>query len=69
MFAFGFVSKVMARYRVHFLDPSDRVIDTVELEADSDDAAIEQARRIDVPSIGAGFDLLQDSRLVYRHRR
>jgi hypothetical protein len=59
----------MARYRVHFLDPSDRVIDAVELEAESDDAAIEQARRIDVPSMGVGFDLLQNGRLVYRHRR
>lgn len=59
----------MARYRVHFLDPLDRVIDAVEVEAASDEGAIEQARRIDIPSIGVGFDLVQNGRLVYRHRR
>jgi hypothetical protein len=59
----------MAQYRVHFIDHSDSVIDAVELEASSDDAAIEQARRIDVPSLGAGFDVVQNGRLVYRHRR
>jgi DNA-binding response OmpR family regulator len=61
--------KVVARYQVHFVDDADRAFDSIELEGDADDAAIEEAGRIDVPSIGAGFDVWHEGRLVHRHRR
>ena len=60
---------VMARYRIHFIGQDGKVFDAIELERDIDDAAIEEARRLDVPSVGAGFDLWLEERLVYRHRR
>ena len=63
------ILKGMARYRVHFVDLNEQVIDAVELEADSDEAAIEKAYRIDIPSFSIGFDVLQKHRLVHRHRR
>ena len=60
---------IMARYRIHFIDQDGKVFDAVQLERDSDSAAIEEAHRLDVPSVGAGFDLWLEERLVYRHRR
>ena len=59
----------MAVYRVHFVDHGDNIYHTDYVEHEHDEAAIEAARRIDVPAIGAGFDLWQGDRLVYRHRR
>jgi hypothetical protein len=59
----------MPQYRVHFVDHGERVFDTTVVEHDTDEAAIEHARRLDVPSIGAGFDVWQEDRLVHRHRR
>jgi hypothetical protein len=58
----------MAQYYVRFVNRVDAVINLVELEADSDEAAIEQAYRIKLQSVGAGFDVLEDNRLVHRHR-
>jgi hypothetical protein len=58
-----------ANYDVHFLDSGDRVVDALELEHDTDEAAIEHADRLYVPSIGAGFDVLHGKRLVHSHRR
>jgi hypothetical protein len=40
----------------------------IEVEADSDEAAMEKAYRINIQDVGAGFDVLQDDRLVHRHR-
>jgi DNA-binding NtrC family response regulator len=61
--------KVAARYHVHYVDHAGHVFDSIELEGDADDAAIEEARRIDVSSVGAGFDVWHESRLVHRYRR
>jgi hypothetical protein len=58
----------VARYDVHFVNHGDRVYDAVVLEFDSDEEAIREAHRINVPSIGAGFDVWHEHRLVYRHR-
>ena len=58
----------MPRYRVHFLDQSDNVIDAVQFEEDHDEAAIEHAHRINVPSIGIGFEVWRNDRLVHKHR-
>ena len=59
----------MARYQVHFVDHVGRVFDAIEIEHDTDEATIEEAHRLNVPSIGAGFDIWHENRLVYRHRR
>jgi hypothetical protein len=59
----------VARYRVHFVDHTDRVFDAIEIEHDTDEAAIEEAHDRDVPSIGAGFDVWHEGRLVHKHRR
>ena len=58
----------MPRYRVHFLDQSDNVIDAVQFEEDHDEAAVEYAHRINVPSIGGGFEVWRDDRLVHKHQ-
>jgi hypothetical protein len=58
----------MGLYRVHFVDHGDNVYATEYLEHDDDESAIEAAHRMNVPSIGAGFDLWDDERLVHRHR-
>jgi hypothetical protein len=59
----------MAPYRVHFLDPNGYVVDAVQIDHATDEAAIEEAHRVDIPSIGAGFDIWHQDRLVHRHRR
>ena len=61
--------KMTAPYCLAFVDRDGRVFDALEFESSRDEAAIEEARRLDVPSIGAGFDLRHKDRLVYRHRR
>jgi hypothetical protein len=59
----------LARYRVHFVDHSETVFDATVIEHDMDDEAIKHAHRLDVASIGAGFDIIDEGRLVHRHRR
>jgi len=59
----------LADYKVHFVDCADTVINALAVEHDSDDAAIAHAKRIYVPSIGAGFDIWHEDRVVHRHRR
>jgi hypothetical protein len=59
----------MARYRVHFVTHGDHVFSTIEMEHDADEAAIEEAHRQDIPSIGAGFDVWHEDRLVHRYRQ
>jgi hypothetical protein len=58
----------MTHYQVHFVDHADNVYDTVHAEHEHDEAAIEHANRLNVPSIGAGFEVWQGGRLVHRHR-
>ena len=59
----------MAFYDLHFVDHADNVFDALQLEHDADEAAIAEAHRLNVRSIGNGFDIWQGRRLVHRHRR
>ena len=47
----------MPLYRVHFVDHGDNVYPTEYMEHDDDQEAIAVAQRMNVPSIGAGFDV------------
>jgi DNA-binding transcriptional regulator YiaG len=47
----------MRQYRIHFVDDVGRVVNAVEIERGTDDAAIQEAHRVDIPSAGAGFDI------------
>jgi hypothetical protein len=58
----------MVLYRVHFVGHGDNVYATEYPEHGDDERAIEAAHCMNVPSIGAGFDLWDDGRLVHRHR-
>jgi hypothetical protein len=60
---------VLARYRVDFVDHADHVYDVMHFDRDTEEAAIKHAHRLEVPSIGVGFDVWQENRLVYRQRR
>jgi hypothetical protein len=51
----------MARYYVRLVNLLEAVINLIELEADSDEAAVEQAYHVKLPSVGAGFDVLKDN--------
>lgn len=62
-------SHVMAIYRIHFVDHGNRSFAVHELDCALDDEAVAGAHKLDVPFIGAGFDVWQDDRLVHRHRR
>jgi hypothetical protein len=62
------VNLAMARYRVHFVDHGDNIYLTEHREHDSDEAAIDSAHRMHARSIGGGFEVWQDDRLVHRHR-
>jgi hypothetical protein len=59
---------VVTLYYVRFVNRVNAVINLIEVEADSDEAAIEKAYRINIKGVGAGFDVIQDGRLVHRHR-
>ena len=52
----------MVVYRMHFVDHGDNVYLTQYIERQDDADAIEAARRMNAPSIGAGFELWQDDR-------
>lgn len=58
----------MALYRVHFVDHGGNIYGTQDLEHDEDEDAIEEAHRRNVPSIGGGFEVWQDDRLIHKHR-
>jgi hypothetical protein len=59
----------VASYRVVFVDREGQTFDAVEFERATDDAAIIEAHRLNIPSMGAGFDLWRQGRLVHKHRR
>jgi hypothetical protein len=61
--------ETMATYRVAFVGDNGHVFDVVQFEHDTDETAIEEARRLDVPSLGAGFEVWHADRLIHRHRR
>jgi hypothetical protein len=58
----------MPRYRVHFVDHGENIYAMEYVEHDSDEDAVKEAHRLNVPSIGAGFEVWQDERLVHKHR-
>ena len=58
----------MALYRVHFVDHGNNICLTREVEHQDDAEAIEAARRMNAPSVGAGFEVWRDERLVHRYR-
>src|SRR5215472_2719072 len=60
---------LMRQYCIHYVDHIGRVVNATEIERSTDEAAIEEANRVNVPSIGAGFDIWHEHRLVHRHRR
>ncbi|HTQ33500.1 MAG TPA: hypothetical protein VMI30_04970 [Stellaceae bacterium] len=59
----------MALYQIHFVDHGDNIFSTHHVEEPHDEAVIARARRMDVPSIGAGFEVWESERLVHRERR
>jgi len=59
----------LAEYRVGFFDDERHVFDAIEIECRTDVAAIEEAHRLDVASITAGFEVWREHRLVHRHDR
>jgi hypothetical protein len=56
-------------YRICFVDRTNQVFDVVQIDEDTDEAAIREAYRLDVRTVGIGFDIRHEDRLVYRHRR
>ena len=62
-------SATKTSYRVDFVGHGDNIIDVLVFEENHDKAAIVHAHRIDLPSIGDGFDVWQGTRLVHKHRR
>jgi hypothetical protein len=58
----------LAEYYVHFIDRGDRVINALVLDHDTDEAAIKHAGRLYVASVGNGFDVWHEDRLVHRRR-
>lgn len=59
----------MALYRIHFVDHGGNVRSTRHVEHDTDEAAIEAAHSLNVlSSVGAGFEVWDDERLVHQHR-
>ena len=58
----------MAQYHVHFVDRGDRIVNALMVEQEADEVAVEHAKRLYIPSIGNGFDVWCEDRLVYRRR-
>src|SRR5215213_3187445 len=58
----------MGLYRVHFVDHGGNVYHSEYYECDSDGAAIDAVTRRNAPTIGAGFEIWDNERLVLRHR-
>lgn len=56
----------MPCYYAFFVDHGGNIYPTHHFESDADDSAIEVARRFKPPSISAGIEVWQDSRLVDR---
>ena len=59
----------MAQYRIHFVDHGENVYATEHVQHDDERELIETMRRREAHGIGAGFDLYEGDRLVYRHRK
>jgi len=57
----------MPTYRVDFLNNDGRLYGTVEAQEDDDEAAVQHAYRINIPSSGGHFEVWQGNRLVHTH--
>jgi len=55
-------------YRIEFVDHGENVRGTDEIACDADEEATARAHNQNIPSIGDGFDVWRQERLVYRHR-
>ena len=49
-----------------FVDHGENVFAAIVIDRDTDDEAIDDPHRLYVTSIGAGFDVLHEGRLVHR---
>lgn len=58
----------MPFYCIQFVDDGDNVYRTHYLESYQDEGAIAAARRLNVSSVGDGFELWQEARLVHSER-
>lgn len=56
-------------YRVHYVDHGNNIYATEHVEHDDEQALIAELRQQNAHGIGAGFDLWDGDRLVYRHRK
>lgn len=63
----AYVQKQLS-YRINFMTHGGSTYLTADTEQDCDTTAIEYAYRINVPRIGAGFEVWDRERLVHRHR-
>jgi len=59
----------MARYDIRFFDHTDRVYSRERVQCEDDARAVAKGHEINLPGIGAGFEVWQDERLVYRATR
>jgi hypothetical protein len=59
----------MAIYQVNFVDHGDNVYASESIEHDDEPALVETLRRRHTHGIGAGFDIWEGDRLIYRHRK
>ena len=56
----------MASYRLYFLSAAGRFLAAENFEAESDEAAIEEARRALAAAGEAGFELWQGKRFIFK---
>lgn len=56
-------------YRVHYVDHGNNVYATEHIEHDDEEVLIADLQRLNAHGVGAGFDVWDGDRLVYRHRK
>lgn len=56
-------------YRIQYLDHGGNIYATEQVEHDDEQAMIRELRQRQEHRIGAGFDVWDGDRLVYRHRK
>ena len=59
----------MAVYRVEYVDHGENVYATEHVEHDDDEALVEELRVRNAHGIGAGYNVWDGDRLVYRNRK
>lgn len=58
----------MSLYYCHFVDHGKNIRSTERFEAKDDATAIERALSLNIPSLGAGFELWREEILIHEHR-